>query len=110
MSRYIDADKLAKTVEEHSYFLSDRINSIDKGMFLSGILQVIDEQPEDDVRENVHGEWVRKEVDRRIHGVYCKAPNWMCSECKKWWFHNGAMLRYNNFCPNCGADMRGSEE
>ena len=43
--RLIDANKLYKLIEENSYTLVDRINSKDKGMFLTGIKQAIDMQP-----------------------------------------------------------------
>lgn len=47
------------------------------------------ELPTADVRENVHGEWIK---------IHWKA--FRCSECKK------VSEYYTNFCPNCGADMR----
>ena len=50
-----------------------------------------------DVRENIHGEWEEWKV-----GKYEGVP--ICSVCK-----HGFPLGFNqyNFCPNCGADMRG---
>ena len=45
-----------------------------------------------DVRENVRGEWINK--------GFMVAE---CSNCKEQ-FHE---LEIANFCPNCGADMRG---
>ena len=49
MPRYIDADALKYKIEQHSYPLSDRINSIENGMFLCGIYQAIDESATADV-------------------------------------------------------------
>ena len=49
MPRYIDADALKYKIEQHSYPLSDRINSIENGMFLCGIYQAIDESTTADV-------------------------------------------------------------
>lgn len=48
--------------------------------------------PTADVRENIKGEW----IDRGVGG-------WECSRC------HYIVERWNNtnFCPNCGADMRG---
>jgi len=43
------------------------------------------------------GEWVS--VEAKPHLIY------ECSLCKSKWSY-GAML-HMNFCPNCGADMRG---
>lgn len=56
-----------------------------------------------------HGEW-------EIHSVYGRIYHLFCSECKKdaedyisgsenWWLNS-----VPNFCPNCGADMRGNEK
>ena len=45
-----------------------------------------------DVRENVKGEW-------KDRGKY--ALGYMCSHCQK------ASINKSDFCPNCGADMRG---
>ena len=55
------------------------------------------------------GEWIKRDVPRQIHGISCSAPNWQCSVCKKWWFHNGKGLNWYKFCPECGADMRGDD-
>ena len=48
-----------------------------------------------DVRENIHGEWNLQEINED-HDY-----EWVCSKCKK---RNDVKT---NFCPNCGADMRG---
>ena len=55
------------------------------------------------------GEWIKRDVSRQIHGISCSAPNYQCSVCKKWWFHNGEGLKWYKFCPECGADMRGDD-
>ena len=56
-----------------------------------------------------NGKWIKRDVPRQIHGISCSAPNWQCSVCKKWWFHNGEGLKWYKFCPECGADMRGDD-
>ena len=58
---------------------------------------LLDEIPPADVRENIHGTWEEWKV-----GKYEGVP--ICSVCK-----HGFPLGFNqyNFCPNCGADMRG---
>lgn len=45
MAKLIDGEKLLAVIEEHCYTLCDRFNSTDKGMFLCGIKQAINEQP-----------------------------------------------------------------
>lgn len=48
-----------------------------------------------DVRENVHGEWV---VDEHLLHY---APFHECKKCGEQMY-----ITHDNFCPNCGADMR----
>ena len=64
------------------------------------ILGIIDEAPTVDAVEVVHGEWV-------VCGDGEYVP-FMCSACGKTtsWYH----AQTANYCPNCGADMRGETE
>lgn len=43
--RLIDADRLMKVIEQNAYTLINYCNSKDRGMFLCGIRQAIDEAP-----------------------------------------------------------------
>lgn len=54
--------------------------------------------PSADVRENVRGKW----IDVDPYGDSGLA--FKCSECEK------ISIRDTNYCPNCGADMRGGSE
>ena len=103
MSRYIDANKLKKSLSIPCASI------IEIG---ETIIAQIDDQPTADVRENVKGEWIDCEVvhDRKD----AKITDWQqarCSVCGKWhttpymysWYHF-------EYCPNCGADMRGEQE
>ena len=60
-------------------------------------IKKIRETMEMDGRENVKGEW-----EEWKHGKYEGIP--ICSNCK-----HGFPFGFHqyNFCPNCGADMRG---
>ena len=49
---------------------------------------------------NDFGEWIFKNDNPLIPTGY-----WECSKCKK-----GRLMVEENFCPNCGADMRKREE
>jgi len=55
--------------------------------------------PSADVRENVRGEW----INRSLNIVYPVSERYTCSVC-------GIHAYSYNFCPNCGADMRGEEQ
>ena len=90
MSRYIDADKLQEDFKE----LHGGKRSL-----------LIDTAPTADVRENVKGEWqVREEIESDCYIVRCSncharvrvGCNVLCD----------SKIEMNNYCPNCGADMR----
>lgn len=53
--------------------------------------------------ERKNGEWIHKP------DIYLDEQTWECSECgEPWIFIEGTPSENNaNFCPNCGADMRG---
>ena len=59
----------------------------------------------------VHGEWVEKEVLNNADDKALFIEEWQsarCSVCGK--YHTTPYMYYFdnfNFCPNCGADMRG---
>lgn len=90
MSKYIKADEIIKTIQE----LKDGTNEWDEGIQigLNSAIHLVENYPSADVRENIHGEW--KEGKNRQQ----------CSEC----LYRG--FKSYNFCPNCGADMRGDTE
>lgn len=77
MSRYIDADAL----------WMDVIHAMD---YADDFLQMIEETPTADVRENEYGEWIIQ--DGKIVCSNCFEPNFE-----------------TNYCPYCGADMRGGK-
>ena len=90
--RYIDADKLKEELK-HSGYCNN--NWLDIEMYINN-------QPTADVRENVRGEWRTTYLDHIAMGerpkiLYCS----ICNQC----------IAYpTNYCPNCGADMRGDKQ
>ena len=83
MSRYIDADLI-------------RYDEDIPGMFIASKTR-INNMPTADVRENVRGEWLSGD---------CMGAS--CSKCGEYFSFRTFSEVYNfNFCPNCGADMRG---
>lgn len=95
MNRYIDADLLKQSIPNTKM---DEFENCRYCRLLDEeqVKDLIDQQPTADVRENVKGEWHDGD----------------CSHCGWSWrdiaydsdLHNGLQ---SNFCPNCGADMRG---
>lgn len=62
----------------------------------------VDNIPAADVRENVRGKWIFEKGD----GMTCD-DGWYCSNCKHGFHTNVPYFSEYNFCPNCGADMKG---
>ena len=71
-------------------------------------IEELDNMPTADVSDNVHGEWINREVidDRKD----AKIQQWQqaqCSICWKW--HTTPYMYHftdHDFCPNCGASMK----
>ena len=88
MSRYIDAEKLMKVLEEDIPITNNPVE------VMASAIAALEEQTPADVRENVKGEWLQ---DRLV--------GWLCSSCREHIVLD--INKYGKFCPNCGADMRG---
>lgn len=95
MSRYIDADKLQ---EEYKKLHDGKLSLL------------IDTEPTADVRENVKGEWIEDNPRE-------KSMMWRCSVCGRIAYYPtiGERKSYKkhcgyDYCPNCGADMRGDNK
>ena len=89
MARYIDADK----IEPH-----EQLESFGNGRYeyvRIAYMDDIDAIPSADVRENARGEWIHYDGEFDY--------DFKCSECGYSVWDN------SDFCPNCGADMRGEE-
>lgn len=99
---YVDIDKavgLGYLSDWYQRSIDDEITPIwtDEHLMelLNDFLVIPNDTPTADVREVNRGRW---SLQYRGVGHY-----WECSECH---FENCVMPR-TNFCPNCGADMRG---
>lgn len=86
--RYIDADKLKSDIKEIAKITGGNLTEFEALGVLSG-------QPTADVRENVRGKWIK--------GGMSSLYKCQCSECG---CYHRAMY---DFCPSCGADMRGEQ-
>ena len=91
MARYINADALMKKLNEDpiGQTIVQRYN-------IDGFIEAF---PTADVVEVKHGRW-------NWQGPI-SVGGWVCSECKHK-FYQG--YGNENFCPNCGADMREETE
>ncbi len=83
--RLIDADALMRKFKTTSPMAVD-----------GRARQMVEDMPTIDERKK--GEWIVKE------GTVCYQD--VCSECGKRFVHT---YPHYNFCPNCGADMRGEK-
>ena len=111
MSRYIDADGL----KEKIYIVTKSYLSINYFTdtkyiehYIRLIANALKAEPTADVRENVRGEW--KVLSDDIGDFRKAGYRWVkCNKCT-----NQVKIRLDSplydFCPNCGADMRGEEE
>ena len=107
--KYIDADMAISALDRAvcDYCVcpcdkpySKKCNAVDN--YSAGI-RVIEDLPTADVRENVHGEWIR---------IY--SGNYKCSSCGDWWGWDGdgenEMIQDFKYCPNCGSRMKGIKD
>ena len=99
MSRYIDAENIL-----YSSVMVEEDNGNYRKMWIA-TKEDIDAIPTADVRENVKGEWLPM---KRFGGEAGQTPDVMCSVCNApaLWLGTLGCIR-SNYCPNCGADMRG---
>jgi len=67
-----------------------------------GAMYEIEYVPAADVVERVRGEWIYSPTSETVSGTDA-TMNEMCSVCGE------RAVEDSNFCPNCGADMRGEE-
>ena len=94
MSDFIKREDAIKAIE--CRFNTDLIDRIDAMLMTSAIAQITKNIANIPSAEN-KGEWLFKEItdDYHITGL--------CSVCKE-------RRRIDNFCPNCGARMKGADD
>ena len=89
MTDYISKTVLMQKIAKHPRVYVDAID-------FSDLSDIIVKTPPADVREVVHGQWIK---------LY--NGNYKCSECGDWWCSdcNDGVINEFNYCPNCGARM-----
>lgn len=96
MSEYIDRE-----------VLTDRLNTVGLSpdyirmqVFPREVVErIIFDCPSADVRENIHGDWIKTIGESGVLSAL---------RCNKCGFEDDSYSHFN-FCPNCGADMRGEQ-
>jgi len=99
MRRYIDAESLLTKIKAYRPYMYLGEDA------LSYAIKMVELEPSADVRENVMGEWITPtEKMYSMDGEDITPAYKECNRCHK------VYVRTNdNFCPNCGADMRGDK-
>lgn len=82
-----------ETVREHKDMTAEEVEKL-----LLRFEKAIKQAPAADVMEVRHGKWE----------VYLGGKELMCSSCKAT-FWDEEQAGGSNYCPNCGADMRGDK-
>ena len=99
MSEYISKEEALKIIGFEESWLSDTNHTAyDVDIAFHGLKKKIESATSADVRPNIHGHWGRRIVDNGFNA------DWVCSECGHREYTD---FIHMNFCPNCGADMRG---
>lgn len=89
MGRYIDADECLDTMRDEMAGTG----------YQSIAMDIIKYAPTADVVEVKRGEWKRKGQD-----IYCS----VCGNESA--YNPFGASKFSDYCPNCGADMRGEEK
>ena len=98
MAEYIEREALMRRIKEIHCAECDSYHGVRcRACWVDDTLDYIDSEPAADVAPVVHGRWVEKEK-------YTFGIMYDCSLCGNRILDNGHPW---NYCPNCGADMRG---
>ena len=94
MAEYIEREALMRRIKEIHCAECDSYNGVRcRACWVDDTLDYIDSEQAADVAPVRHGRWLH-------HTMICGHIHAECSECRK-------VRIIDNFCPNCGADMRG---
>jgi formylmethanofuran dehydrogenase subunit E len=97
MNKYINANELKLILNREHLNYSQMIEK-------KFVLNAIDNMPSADVVEVKHGEW------KEEPSIFPNNPFVRCSECGEEALLDENGVAKSNFCPNCGADMRGETD
>ena len=107
MNDYIKREDAIKTIKEYFVDSDTAISEHPDDVFrynsgLQSALEAVFDIPSADVVERKHGEWIGKNGNRK-----------RCLECGEFALYKFVNVgsfheKQSNFCPHCGADMRGN--
>ena len=112
--RLIDANALMDAIEVTDWYHISPKGYLQKGansqihtpLFKTDdIFQALKDAPTVDAVEVVHSKWDTVFYER--NGTLASYSH-ICPECK--YFYRDLRFKGHNYCPNCGADMRGETE
>lgn len=111
--RLIDADELLERLRNaEAFFKHETAGDFDTGraLGLNEARQKVAEQPTIEAELVKWGKWIDVDYKTLEHGFFETYPNEgvCCSECRTGFKKSRQLIR--NFCPNCGARMRGDEK
>lgn len=102
MAEYIDKDAIYKAFANACTDVLERASEID---YIAGfsdelVIEILDDIPVADVAPVKHGRWEKRR------------NSWYCTNCGKGYIITYGMLAASayNYCPNCGAKMKGDTE
>ena len=107
MSDYVTKDAVQRVITNSAakLYMTGQISKEESPKLVAYILSAVEKMPGIDVVERKHGKWLDVQNPLDIY-VECE-----CSLCRERYFKlsNSKDFRWIpfNYCPNCGADMRG---
>ena len=113
--RLVNAEAIARKLKNAHCAECNVVRQIQcSACWVNDVLELLDGDSVDAV-EVVHGRWVAYESDE-TYGPYDSKEWYKCSECGKdaygrcyddEWYSSPIL---SDYCPNCGADMRGTTD
>lgn len=107
--RIIDADRLNKEIKSRFGYYSAtafvrNIQNLSQVDVFKHIMRLIEEAPT--IEKRPAGKW-----RLRNNKYYAGGGYYFCNKCNQRYSFGGYFeLDNENYCPNCGADMKGAEE
>ena len=99
MARYINADEFNEKIIKITKTTSEKNDAF---YVIGRIIYHLQTAQTEDVTPIIRGKWYDKKTTiKGAHGL--AYGRWGCSVCKR------KFSQKSNYCPNCGADMRGEE-